>query len=239
MGNSRFITPRNWDNSPLGSSNCHLSLLVSLLHKCSWKKKFSWKENAELGAGGAYLLRDLSPTFRTQRRRISSFQPSGMGYSDRQSHRANVSMCINSARKKSKRKRRLSLTLIPSPQKKKKNITSDIKSKKGFIWQNPPPYLPKVVLSRPFSRPYSLKAKASCLAPGQWWPGACHQWRITWLLKPVRLCLREKFAFPRECQFHVGTSVPSMTNEPGASSAFSAAGSAAPESSLVLFPSAW
>ena len=40
---------------------------------------------------------------------------------------------------------------------------------------------------------------------------------MTWWLKPVRLCLPEKFVFPSERQFQVGTRVPSTTKEPGTS----------------------
>ncbi len=42
-----------------------------------------------------------------------------------------------------------------------------------------------------------------------------------WWLNPARLCFPEKFVLPHERQFLMGTSVSSITSEPGIASAFS------------------
>lgn len=45
--------------------------------------------------------------------------------------------------------------------------------------------------------------------------------QATWWLNPARLCFPEKFVIPHERQFLMGTSVSSITSEPGIASAFS------------------
>ena len=42
---------------------------------------------------------------------------------------------------------------------------------------------------------------------------------MIWWLKPAHLCLHEKFIIPSDCQFQVGSIVPSTTSEGGISRA--------------------